>query len=164
MKVKRRFKNMDIFERAAGFLGLRLGTRILVSLLPLALLFVVCPRNLSARQDEQDPAQASQGQQYIQQTPEQLQQLVAPIHCIRIRSWRRSLLRRRFLSMSSRPTNGCKRVVISRATPWLKLWTNNPGTLASRRSLRSHPSLATWTKTSPGRRLSATLTTTRNKT
>ncbi len=70
---------MDIFERAAGFLGLRLGTRILVSLLPLALLFVAWPRNLSARQDEQDPMQASQGQQYIQQTPEQLQRLVAPI-------------------------------------------------------------------------------------
>src|SRR5713101_7408994 len=79
MKVKRRFKNMDIFERPAGFLGLRLGTRILVSLLPLALLFVAWPRNLSARQDEQDPMQASQGQQYIQQTPEQLEQLVAPI-------------------------------------------------------------------------------------
>jgi Protein of unknown function (DUF3300) len=79
MKVKRRFKNMDIFERAAGFLGLWWGTRILVSLLPLALLFVAWPRNLSARQDEQDPVQASQGQQYIHQTPEQLQQLVAPI-------------------------------------------------------------------------------------
>jgi len=51
----------------------------LVSLLLLALLFVAWPQNLSARQDEQDPAQASQGQQYIQQTPEQLEQLVAPI-------------------------------------------------------------------------------------
>ncbi len=70
---------MDIFERAAGSLRLRLGRRVLVSLLPLALLFVAWPQNLSARQDEQDPAQASQGQQYIQQTPEQLQQLVAPI-------------------------------------------------------------------------------------
>jgi len=79
MKVKTRFKNMDIFERAAGSLRLRLGRRVLVSLLPLALLFVAWPQNLSARQDEQDPAQASQGQQYIQQTPEQLEQLVAPI-------------------------------------------------------------------------------------
>src|SRR5467141_4684095 len=79
MKAKTRFKNMDIFERAAGFFRLRLDRRILVSLLPLALLFVAWPRNLSARQDEQGPAQASQGQQYIQQTPEQLQQLVAPI-------------------------------------------------------------------------------------
>src|ERR1700676_5493323 len=79
MKVKTRFKNMDIFERAAGFLRLRLDMRILVSLLPLALSFVAWPRNLSARQNEQDPAQASQGQRYIQETPEQLRQLVAPI-------------------------------------------------------------------------------------
>jgi len=79
MKVKTGFKNMDIFERAAGFLSLRLDRGILVSLLPLALLFVAWPRNLSARQDEQDPAQASQSQQYIQQAPEQLQRLVAPI-------------------------------------------------------------------------------------
>src|SRR5467141_3387231 len=79
MKVKTGFKNMDIFERAAGFLRPRLDRGILVSLLPLALLFVAWPRSLSARQDEQDPAQAPQGQQYIQQTPEQFQQLVAPI-------------------------------------------------------------------------------------
>ncbi len=79
MKVKTRFKNMDIFERGAGFFRLRLDRRILVSLLLLALLFVAWPRNLSARQDEQDPAQASQSQQYIQQAPEQLQRLVAPI-------------------------------------------------------------------------------------
>src|SRR6266436_758845 len=79
MKVKSGFKNMDIFERAAGFLSLRLDRGILVSLLPLALFFVAWPRNLSARQDEQDPAQASQSQQYIQQAPEQLQRLVAPI-------------------------------------------------------------------------------------
>src|SRR6267378_146986 len=79
MKVKTGFKNMDIFERAAGFLSVRLDRGILVSLLPLALLFVAWPRNLSAREDEQDPAQASQSQQYIQQAPEQLQRLVAPI-------------------------------------------------------------------------------------
>jgi Protein of unknown function (DUF3300) len=56
-----------------------LDRQLLVFLLSLALLFVAWPQNLSARQDEQDPAQASQGQQYIQQTPEQLQQLVAPV-------------------------------------------------------------------------------------
>jgi uncharacterized membrane protein YgcG len=56
-----------------------LDRQLLVSLLLLALLFVAWPQNLSARQDEQDLAQASQGQQYIQQTPEQLEQLVAPI-------------------------------------------------------------------------------------
>jgi hypothetical protein len=79
MKVKTRFKNTDIFERAGAYVRPRLDRQLLVFLLPLALLFVGWPQNLSARQDEQDPAQASQGQQYIQQTPEQLQQLVAPI-------------------------------------------------------------------------------------
>src|SRR6266403_223897 len=79
MKVKTRFKRMDIFERAAAYLRPHLDRQLLVSLLLLALLFVTWPQNLSARQDEQDPAQASQGQQYIQQTPEQLEQLVAPI-------------------------------------------------------------------------------------
>src|SRR6267143_5870495 len=59
--------------------GPHLDRQLLVSLLLLALLFVAWPQNLSARQDEQDPAQASQGQQYIQQTPEQLERLVAPI-------------------------------------------------------------------------------------
>ena len=70
---------MDIFERAAAYLRPRLDRQLLVFLLPLVLLFVAWPQNLSARQDEQDPGQASQGQQYIQQTPQQLQQLVAPI-------------------------------------------------------------------------------------
>src|SRR5882724_3628393 len=79
MKVKTRFKRMDIFERAAAYLRPHLDRQLLASLLLLALLFVAWPQNLSARQDEQDPAQASQGQQYIQQTPQQLQQLVAPI-------------------------------------------------------------------------------------
>jgi Protein of unknown function (DUF3300) len=79
MEVKKRFKNMDISERAADFLRPRLGRQIFVSLLPFALLFAARPQNLSAQQDERDPAQAPQSQQYIQQSPEQLQQLVAPI-------------------------------------------------------------------------------------
>ena len=83
MKVQMRFKNMNLFGRAGGFLRPQWGRQILVSLLPLTLLFAVWPQNLSAQQDEQAtaqaPAQAPQRQQYIQQTPEQLQQLVAPI-------------------------------------------------------------------------------------
>src|SRR6201984_910646 len=78
-RFKNRFKNMNSFERAAGFLRPRLDRQILVSLLSLALLFATWPQNLSAHQDAQSPEQAAQGQQYIQQTPEQLQQLVAPI-------------------------------------------------------------------------------------
>jgi hypothetical protein len=51
----------------------------LVSVLSLALLFVAWPQNLPAFQDAQTPAQAQQGPQYAPQTPDQLQQLVAPI-------------------------------------------------------------------------------------
>src|SRR6266478_1678927 len=163
MKVKTEFKNMDIFERAAGFLSLRLDRGILVSLLPLALFFVAWPRNLSARQDEQDPAQASQSQQYIQQAPEQLQRLVAPIAL-----YPDSLVAQ-ILAASTFPEQVVEADLWVQAhpdlkgTPWLKPWINNPGTLASRHSVHSRPSWATWTKTSPGPRLSATLTTTRNK-
>ena len=79
MKVQRKFKNMKFFGPAAGFSKPRLGKQISVSLLSLALLFAAWPQNLPAYQDAQDPEQAAQGQQYTQQTPEQLQQLVAPI-------------------------------------------------------------------------------------
>jgi len=55
---------------------------LLVFLSSLALLVGTCPLDLSASQDQQAPApaaQTSQGAPYAQQTPEQLQQLVAPI-------------------------------------------------------------------------------------
>src|SRR5208283_3748219 len=70
---------MNIFGSGAGFSRPRLGTRILVSLLSLALLFATWPEKLSAYQEAQAPAQAAQAPRYAQQTPEQLQQLVAPI-------------------------------------------------------------------------------------
>ena len=89
MKVQRRFKNMNIYKRAAGFSLSRLGKQILVPLFSLALLLATWPQNLAAYQDSQDPtqdgqvqaqdAQAPQGSTYTQQTPDQLQQLVAPI-------------------------------------------------------------------------------------
>jgi len=82
MKVQRRFKNMNIFGRAAGFSRPRWGKQILISLLSLALLFATWPQSLSAYQDTQAPqapAQAAPAPPYTQQTPEQLQQLVAPI-------------------------------------------------------------------------------------
>lgn len=86
MKVQRRFKNMNIFGRAAGFSRPRWGKQILISLLSLALLFATWPQSLSAHQDAQAPPQAEQAPPqgapappYTQQTPEQLQQLVAPI-------------------------------------------------------------------------------------
>ena len=84
MKVQRRFKNMNIFGHAAGFSRPQLGKQVLVSLLSLALLFATWPQNLSAYQDAQAPTQPAQAPPatappYAQQTPEQLQQLVAPI-------------------------------------------------------------------------------------
>ena len=77
---------MNIFGRGARFSRPRWGKQILISLLPLALLFATCPQSLLAHQDTQAPAQATQAPPqaapappYTQSTPEQLQQLVAPI-------------------------------------------------------------------------------------
>ncbi len=72
---------MNIFGRAAWPAKPRLGKQILGSLLSMALLFATLPQNLPAYQDAQAPAQQTQQSQppYVQQTPEQLQQLVAPI-------------------------------------------------------------------------------------
>ncbi len=81
---------MNIFERAAGLLRPRLGEQILVSFVSLALLFATWPQSLAASQDTQAPPPPEQAAQqappsdgqapaYQQQTPEQLQQLVAPI-------------------------------------------------------------------------------------
>jgi uncharacterized membrane protein YgcG len=66
--------------REAGFSASRLGKQVLVSLLSLALLFVTLPQNLPAQQDQdaQAPAQNAPAP-YTQQTPEELQRLVAPI-------------------------------------------------------------------------------------
>ena len=83
MNVQGRFKNMNIFGRAAEFLRPRFGKQVFVSLLSIALLFATLPMNLPAYQDTQAPppdqAQPAQAPTYSQETPEQLQQLVAPI-------------------------------------------------------------------------------------
>lgn len=74
---------MNILEWGRVFSGPRFGKQIVVSLLLLALLFTAWPQNLQAYASPQDPAQApgpaGQGQPYTQQSPEELQQLVAPI-------------------------------------------------------------------------------------
>jgi Protein of unknown function (DUF3300) len=86
MKLQRRFKSMNIFGNAAEFAGPVLGKPMLVSLLSTAVLFATWPQNLPAYQDA--PAQATQqappqqgeaAPPYTTQTPQQLQQLVAPI-------------------------------------------------------------------------------------
>jgi len=83
MKMQRRFKNMNIIGRAAGFSRPRWGAQTLISLLGLALLFAIWPQNVSAYQDAQAPPQdapqAATAPPYQQGTPEQMQQLVAPI-------------------------------------------------------------------------------------
>jgi hypothetical protein len=74
MKVQGRFKNMNIFGRPEWSSNPRLAKGIFVSLL-LALLFVTWPQNSLASQD----TQGEQAAPYTQQTPEQMQRLVAPI-------------------------------------------------------------------------------------
>jgi hypothetical protein len=65
---------MKIFARVLGFSGPRLGHQILACVLSLTLLFGTWPGEMFARQNAQ-----TQAPQYAPQTPEQLQQLVAPI-------------------------------------------------------------------------------------
>jgi hypothetical protein len=85
MKVQGRFNYMNIFGRALGFLKPRWGRHSLVSLLSFGVLLSGGPRNLAAFQDSQAPPQGqaqsedSQAPQHTPQTPEQIQQLVAPI-------------------------------------------------------------------------------------
>jgi len=86
MTVPQKVKKTNIFERAAGFSTPRLRKRILISMMTLALMFATRPQNLAAYQDAQgspqstgDQDQPQQAQSYTQQTPEELQQLVAPI-------------------------------------------------------------------------------------
>jgi uncharacterized membrane protein YgcG len=74
---------MNIFGVAPGSAGPQWSQQILSSVLSMALLFATLAQSLPAYQDAQAPAQDAQGQPqqppHAQQTPEQLQQLVAPI-------------------------------------------------------------------------------------
>jgi Protein of unknown function (DUF3300) len=75
---------MTIFGRTAGFSERRLGKGNLIPILSLVLLFTVWLQNVAASQDQQPqdqqtPAQAAPAPPYTQQSPEQMQQLVAPI-------------------------------------------------------------------------------------
>jgi uncharacterized membrane protein YgcG len=88
MNMQTIFKNMSVFRNGRsfsnqGFSRFRLIEQVLVSLLSVALLVAMWPPTASASQDAQAPDQsaapAAQAPPYAQQTPEQLQQLVAPI-------------------------------------------------------------------------------------
>jgi hypothetical protein len=80
MKVQGRLRNMNIFGRGAGFSRPRRGNQVFLSVLSLALLIFTSAGKLSASQDAQaPPAQDAQAPPYTQQTPDQMEQLVAPI-------------------------------------------------------------------------------------
>lgn len=66
---------MNIVRPSAGGPKFGLATQILVPILASALLFAVSPQNLLADQDAQVP----QAHPHSRNTPDQLQQLVAPI-------------------------------------------------------------------------------------
>ena len=70
--------DVNTFGRAARFSRPPLGKKILVSFMSLALCFASCLQDLSAHQNEQTQATSS-SPPHAQQTPAQLQQLVAPI-------------------------------------------------------------------------------------
>src|SRR5271168_37452 len=79
MNSQRRFPNMKINRSAAQSSNIRMVRRILLPILSLALLLGAWPVSLPAQQDGDAAPQTAQGQPYTPQTPEQLQQLVAPI-------------------------------------------------------------------------------------
>jgi uncharacterized membrane protein YgcG len=70
---------MNTLGSAEGFWAPGWGKRVLVGVMSLALLFATWPLNASAGQDAPPPEQRPQAAPYQQQTPEQIQQLVAPI-------------------------------------------------------------------------------------
>jgi uncharacterized membrane protein YgcG len=79
MQLNLRFKNLNVFRPATGLFDLRFANQILATMLAFALLLTMSPQVFAAPQDSQDSSQPSQAPAYAQQTPDQLQQLVAPI-------------------------------------------------------------------------------------
>jgi uncharacterized membrane protein YgcG len=83
MKPKTSLTNTNAFKRLATSSNILSSSarQILACLLAFALLLPILPQTVSAAQDQdaQASAQPSQAPPYTQQTPEQLQQLVAPI-------------------------------------------------------------------------------------
>jgi hypothetical protein len=79
--VQRRSSTVNSQRHASGFSKLRIAEQALASLLALVLLCTAYRQRLVAQdaQDKQSPTQVPPGAPYMQQTPEQLEQLVAPI-------------------------------------------------------------------------------------
>jgi hypothetical protein len=79
MNMQRRFSDMNTFRLATRFTGRQWVAQGLVSLLSIVLSCSIGTQTLWANQDAPAAAQAQQAPPYAQQTPEQLQRLVAPI-------------------------------------------------------------------------------------
>src|ERR1700738_1707654 len=79
--AERRSSTVKSQRRASEFSKLRIAVRAMAFLLALVLLCAAHPQRLVAQdvQDKQSPTQGPPDAPYTQQTPEQLQQLVAPI-------------------------------------------------------------------------------------
>ena len=138
--------------------------QILVSLLSLALILVTWPQTLLASQDAEAPAQTTQAPPHAQQTPEQLQRLVAPIAL-----YPDSLVAQ-ILAASTYPEQVVEADRWLQAHPDLKgdalgqsRRPSNHGTRALRHLPHFRPSWEIWTRTSPGLRLLATPTSTSNR-
>ena len=165
MKINSRFKNTNTLLRAPGLSNFRFRKQILASLLALALVLTIFPQALPAQDAQaQASAQTSQAPPYTTQTPDQLQQLVAPIAL-----YPDSLVAQ-ILAASTFPAQIVEADRWVQANPDLKgdalaqavdkeNW--DPSVKALQ---RSPPSLEIWTKIFPGHPLSAMPTTTRNRT
>jgi uncharacterized membrane protein YgcG len=79
MKVQTKFKNLKAFGSDIGFSIPRVCKQVLAGLLSCGLLFAALPQDVAAYQEAPPPAQAAQAAPYQQHSPEQLQQMVAPI-------------------------------------------------------------------------------------
>ena len=79
--IQRRFRSLNRQGRVSEFSELHIARQALASLLALVLLCAAYPQCLVAQdaQDQQSPAHVPPGAPYMQQTSEQLEQLVAPI-------------------------------------------------------------------------------------
>src|SRR5689334_8858788 len=78
MSLQRKLNSVNCQGLAKEFSKLHIAQRALATLLALVLLFAAYPQSLVA-QEQSGPLQAPSGPPYQEQTPEQLQELVAPI-------------------------------------------------------------------------------------
>jgi len=79
MWIHGRVISMSVLQRATALSLPRLAKQALASLLALLLLLAAYPQNVAAYQDPQAAPEPPHGPPYVQQTPEELQRLVAPI-------------------------------------------------------------------------------------